>query len=454
MTLLITIKNFKIMQIFMYTKLIIVKQKKIIIFIGSTFLLLGVIISGYFYFRSDRVSNVIHSEPKDKHLVFLLEVYDKINENYWQKPEENNLITLYAKGIEKLTEQPQNWECGDKSCLADKLEEIINKISSEEKKKEFTQQLADIVLANLKPFGRSRLYVEKDELALQKRVKNQTDEDYYQALGVKQDSSPEEINQTAEEKIAQLAPKSTESPEVQKEIEEVKKAQQVLGDEKAKENYDTQGIAPTIEYKLIQPEILHLHLTKFSPTTLEDLQRITQKFDQGNKLDTLIIDLRNNVGGAVDGLPYFLGPFIGNDQYAYQYFHQGEKEDHKTQLGWLPSLVRYKKVVILINENTQSSAEVFASVLKKYNVGILVGTTTKGWGTIERVFSLENQISKNEKYSMFLVHRLTLRSDGQPIEGNGVNPHIDITKEDWQDKLYDYIPYPDLISAVDLIWNK
>jgi len=429
-------------------------NKRLIISISTVLILLGGAAGGYFYFFNNRVPNVVHGEPPDKHVAFLLEVYDKINENYWQKPEENNLITLYAKGVEKLTKQPQNWECEDKQCLADKLEDKIGDISDEDKKKDFSQQLADIVLANLKPFGRSRLYVQKDELALQKRVKNQTEKDYYQQLEVEKEASPEEINQKAEEKIAQLQPKATDSPEIQKQIEKIQEAQQVLGDEKAKENYDSQGIAPTIEYELIQPEILHLHLTKFSPTTLEDLQRITQKFDEGEKLDTLIIDLRDNVGGAIDGLPYFLGPFIGNDQYAFQYFHQGDKEDHKTKLGWMPSLIRYKKVVILINQNTQSSGEVFASVLKKYNVGILVGTTTKGWGTVEKVFPLENQITENESYSMFLVHRLTLRADGQPIEGKGVDPHIDITKEGWQDKLYSYIPYPDLISAVNRIWNK
>ncbi len=428
-------------------------NKKIIIAVSVLIILLGGATGGYVYFQSDQAAQKIQGVSSNKYLAFLLEVYDKINENYWQKPEENNLTTLYAKGVEKITEQPQEWNCQTKQCLAEKLEERLRDYNNKDEKKEFTQQLADIVLANLKPFGRSRLYVQKDELALQKRVQNQTDKDYYQELDVEKDASQEEINQKAEEKITQLESSAKESTEAKIELEKTKEAQQVLGDEKAKENYDTQGIAPTIEYNLIQPEILHLHLTKFSPTTLEDLQRITQKFDQADKLDTLIIDLRNNVGGAVDGLPYFLGPFIGNDQYAYQYFHQGDKEDHKTQLGWMPSLVRYKKVVVLINENTQSSAEIFASVLKKYNVGVLVGTTTKGWGTIERVFPLENQISETEKYSMFLVHRLTLRSDGQPIEGSGIDPHIDITKEDWQDKLYDYIPYPDLISSVNQIWN-
>lgn len=426
--------------------------KKVQITIGAIILLASATGGAYLYFHSSAPQRV-QGELLNKYTAFLMEVCDKIQENYWQKLEDKQLIELYSKAAEKITSQPQNWECEDKACLQTQLEKLINSLE-ENKRKDFSAQLADMVLANLQPFGRSRLYVKKDELALQKRVKNQTEKDYYQELGVDENAATEEINQAADEKIAQLEKEAVQSAEAQKELEEIKRAQQILGDKEAKENYDTEGIAPTISYNLIQPEILHLHLTKFSPTTLEDLQRIAQKFDQGDELDTLIIDLRDNVGGAIDGLPYFLGPFIGNNQYAFQYFHQGEKEDHKTKLGWMPSLVRYKKVVVLINQNAQSSAEVFASVLKKYNVGVLVGTTTKGWGTVEKVFSLDNQTTENENYSMFLVHRLTLRADGQPIQGKGVDPHIDITKEDWKDKLYNYIPYPDLISAVDQIWNE
>lgn len=144
----------------------------------------------------------------------------------------------------------------------------------------------------------------------------------------------------------------------------------------------------------------------------------------------------------------FQALLIGQDQYAYQFFQQGEKTDFKTRSGWLPSLVRYKKVVILVNENTQSSAEVMAAVLKKYNVGVVVGTRTRGWGTIEKVFPLENQLNEGEKYSLFLVHSLTLRDDGQPIEGRGIDPLIDITDSNWESQLYSYFHYSELTKAI------
>jgi len=174
-----------------------------------------------------------------------------------------------------------------------------------------------------------------------------------------------------------------------------------------------------------------------------------QKYNTGSELDTLIIDLRGNIGGAIDGLPHFLGPFIGQNQYAYQFFKRGDKQDFVTQSGWLPSLVRYKKVVILIDDQVQSSGEVFASVLKKYNVGVLVGVPTKGWGTVEAVFKIKNQVDpENETYSALMVHSLTLREDSLPIEGRGVEPLVNINNPNWQQELYSYFSNQELVNAV------
>jgi len=255
----------------------------------------------------------------------------------------------------------------------------------------------------------------------------------YQVLDLKKGATQKEIEQAYRQK---------------KKTAEVKKAYRILADPASRKLYDAGGVEPTIDYKLIRPEIFYIHLKKLSPTSLGELKRAAKKVNNQKGPDTLILDLRDNAGGSIDLLPYLLGPFIGPDQYAYQFFHQGEKIDFKTKTGWLTSLVRYKKVVILVNKNTQSSAEVMAASLKKYHLGVLIGTTTKGWGTVERVFPIKHQIDPAQKQAVFLVHSLTLREDGQPIEGQGVEPDINIKQADWKKQLYAYFHYPELTKAV------
>jgi len=114
---------------------------------------------------------------------------------------------------------------------------------------------------------------------------------------------------------------------------------------------------------------------------------------------------------------------------------------------------KYKQIVVVIDQNTQSSAEMLAASLKKYHVGVLVGVPTKGWGSVERVFPLDNQISSKEIYSIFLVHSITLRDDNQPIEGRGVDPNINVKSPGWENDLFSYFRNSELTEAVKQILN-
>jgi DnaJ-domain-containing protein 1 len=400
----------------------------------------------YFQQKNQPQPAAILGEESNPYLAFTGEIYDKIKDNYWKKISDEDLTSLFLLATEKLTGQPQNPKEKNRQTLLITLKETLKQIDSQETKEEFIVQLNNLVLNNLEPFGRSHLYSQAEEQELSDIVRNVTDQDHYQTLGIDQEASQEKIAQAYQDQVQELAQENT--PQAQEKLAQVNQAYEVLKDEEARQVYDVSGVEPTMSYQLINNSIFHIHLKKFSPTTFDELQRVTQKVQDQSGVDTLVFDLRDNIGGAIDGLPYFLGPFIGQDQYAYQFFHQDEKSDYKTRTGWLPSLVQYKKVIILINENSQSSAEVMASVLKKYNVGVLVGNTTRGWGTVEKVFGLDNQINQNQTYSIFLVHSLTLREDGQPIESLGVDPHVFISRNDWQRELYSYLPDSNIISVV------
>jgi hypothetical protein len=428
------------------------KQLPLIIVVALV-LILGVA-GGFFISQNQSKLPLIKNlnqekEEQNRYLTFLKEVRQVVVDNYWDTINETDFVQLHVRAIEKLTAQPLGNQVQTYEELDQKILEILNEYQDEQQKQEFTTQLADIVLANLPPFGRSRLYSKQLEQELVEKVNNIDPEaDHYQALGVDKQASQEEIAQAYQEKKQAL--EQEDSPEAQKYLAQVETAHQTLKDEKTRARYDEAGVNPTMEWGLPNPNVFYLKIKQFSPTTVQELAEVAQKVDDKDEnLNSLILDLRGNIGGAIDGLPYFLGPFIGNNQYAYQFIQQGKTTDFKTRTGWLPSLKRYKKVVILIDENTQSSAEVMASVLKKYNVGVLVGTTTKGWGTIERVFSLKNQINDSEEYSVFLVHHLTLREDGAPIEGNGVEPMVNVQEPDWKQQLAQYFDDPNLLSAVE-----
>ncbi|MFH0792314.1 MAG: S41 family peptidase [bacterium] len=442
----------KIADLWQKLKEIFKIRGRLILFYASLFFIIFLVGIGSGYLIFNKNGNV---EPQitDPYIAFISEIYDTVKTNYWEKVTDENLSNVFELGAEKITVKPQVLESKNKLGVEKMVTGIIKEMP-EEKKKEFIVALGNIVLVNLQPFGRSQLYSIKDETGLKNNLQNiDTGTDLYSVLGVDKNASSEKISSAYNEKIAELATEENQ-PDYSEKLSQLERAKDALINETAKNAYDATKAEPTVVGELISPSVLHLKIKRISPTVLSELKQVTDNFDKGEALDSLIIDLRSNIGGSMDILPYLLGPFIGPNQYALELLHQGEYTPIKTLSGWLPGLVRYKKVVVLIDGQDQSSAEVVASALKRYNVGVVVGSKTKGWGTVERVFDLETQIDKNEKYSVYLVHSLTIGDDGQPIEGNGVAPVIDISNNNWENQLTPYFNDPELVKAVRNIISK
>lgn len=439
-------------------------------FASRLFLLLLVFtlgIGAHFLYQQTFAPKTVNIETENKYVTFAAEVYDKILENYWDEISEKDLNNLYKLAIEKLTsspleKQPKNEQSSrlrteqssrlrTRQELISLLEKTINGLE-EEKRKEFVVNLTSAVLVNLAPNGRSGLYTQKLEQQLKNTVQNiDPAKDLYQDLGLDKGASYSAIEQAYNQKLAQLQKDNT--PQAKEKIEQINYSKKVLTDDQAKKLYDEKGIEPTVESRMITSDIAYLRLIKFSPTTHEEFQRAVSSFG-GNKPTALIFDLRSNIGGAIDATPYFLGHFLGKNQYAYEFFKHGDYLPFKTPTDKLPAIANLKQMIILTDNKTQSSAELMAASLKKYKAGLLVGETTKGWGTVERIFPLEHQLDDSEKYSVFLVHSLTLRDDGQPIEGKGVEPNVNIKNTGWEKEFLSYYRYPELAEAVkNLIKN-
>lgn len=453
--------------------------------------ILGLSLGGLI-FNKTGVPNILTPKP-DKYTVFLSEVYDKVEQNYWDNISDDQLITLFKASAEKLTgqtykvsfktvESPNptldilsmnntsnsiplsgsnindlqvrrepvtNPQSSRKKIFLKLLDSIFKNIS-DDKKKEFTAQLASSVLTNLTPNGRSGLFTTKQEEDLKNTVSNiNPGKDLYKDLGVEKGASSEAVEKAYQKQAGQLKKENT--PEAKRKLDQIAYAKGVLTNNDEKQRYDTAKIEPTIFTKIILGQILYLKILKYSPTTFDEFQKAINSYDKNDGPNALIFDLRGNIGGAIDSLPFFLGNFLGRNQYAFEFYSKGDSTPFKTLADKLPSLNKYHQIVVFIDNNTQSSAELMAASLKRYHAAVILGVPSKGWGTVEKVFSLDNQIDDKEKYSLFLVHSITLRDDSQPIEGRGVDPNISIKDPNWQNQLSSYYRYPELTQAVSRI---
>ena len=419
--------------------------RRSILFIGIITLIL-VLAIGFFWNHSKtkELKNVVVSPQS----AFISETYTKIKENYWQALSDEQLSQLFVQALSQTYGTQPELKEKNLTALESLVDDLV-KNNPEADHERLLAQTADLVLSNLQPAGRSRLYSQTQTTELNNRVANRdTQTDLFDSLGVNKTASNAAVQQAYQEKTEEITKTASSAAEKKSQLAEIDRAHQALSTTEGRERYAKTKVEPTISGKSLANGIFYLKIKQFSPTTVEDLLQILKQNQRQAVGPNLILDLRGNFGGAIDGLPYFLGPFIGNNQYAYQFFSQGKTYDFKTKIGWRTELEPFKRIVILVDGQTQSSAEVMASVLKKYRAGVVVGTTTKGWGTVERVFSLEKQLTDKTIYSVFLVHSLTLDEAGNPIEGTGVQPQIAITASNWKNQLEAYLPDTNLITEV------
>ena len=128
-------------------------------------------------------------------------------------------------------------------------------------------------------------------------------------------------------------------------------------------------------------DIGFVQIFSFGESTSYELEKYLLEFkEKGHK--KLIIDLRDNGGGFLDSLVDVAGLFLGPDvECMVEEYSNGQIERYKTKGQKIDD---YEKVIILVNGNTASAAEVLTLALKeKLPNTTIVGSTTYGKGTVQ-----------------------------------------------------------------------
>jgi len=165
---------------------------------------------------------------------------------------------------------------------------------------------------------------------------------------------------------------------------------------------------PSIDLKYeIRPGIGYIHLTQFQETTGDEMEEAINSF--GN-LKGLLLDLRENPGGllnqAVDVCDRLLakGQVIVS-QRGRAYPDQNYTATHGNGGKTFP-------IVVLVNRDTASAAEIVSGALQDHDRALIVGETTFGKGLVQTVYNL----SENSGLALTTFHYYT--PSGRLIQRN------------------------------------
>lgn len=148
-------------------------------------------------------------------------------------------------------------------------------------------------------------------------------------------------------------------------------------------------------------------------STTRDVERLLKELIR-EKADGIIIDLRENGGGALQEANALTGLFIDEGPVVQV---RGEKGRSRTLQDPYPGVVYGGPLMVMINRMSASASEIFAGAIQDYNRGIVVGTQSFGKGTVQ-------SLQKLEKGQLKITQGKFYRVSGESTQNRGVIPDI------------------------------
>ena len=168
--------------------------------------------------------------------------------------------------------------------------------------------------------------------------------------------------------------------------------------------------AKSVELRQVSSSVALVEIASFISGTASEL---SEALKSANYKSGVIIDLRNNSGGLVEEAVAVAEQFIGSGIIVSYKVNESEKVFRAVNSN--PIKV---PVVVIINRNTASSAEILAGAFQDRNRGVVIGERSYGKGSVQELISLDDG-SKLE-----LTVALFLTPSGRIIEEVGITPDL------------------------------
>jgi len=163
-------------------------------------------------------------------------------------------------------------------------------------------------------------------------------------------------------------------------------------------------------------DIAYLKLLKFGGETENEWNNAVSKIISNNTKG-IILDLRNNPGGYLQGAVDIASDFLKLGTVVVSQEVNGKKDDFKTSR--LPRLPKYP-LVILVNEGSASASEILAGALRDQAEVKLVGKTTFGKGTIQEPKTINGGAGLHITIARWLTPK------GEWVNEKGLKPDIEV----------------------------
>ncbi len=189
-------------------------------------------------------------------------------------------------------------------------------------------------------------------------------------------------------------------------------------------------IRDTINVESVAAEIRdNLMIIKVSHFNADTMTLFNQAAEEAlsKKVKGVIVDLRGNPGGYLDGAIEMGSFWVRDDVIVIEKFSDGRERKYRSK-G--PAKLEKMKTVILVNEGSASASEIVAGALKDYKKASIVGKKTFGKGSVQVLEELKDGSALKITVAKWLTPS---RKD---ITEQGIEPDIlvDKTEKDYEEE--------------------
>ena len=177
---------------------------------------------------------------------------------------------------------------------------------------------------------------------------------------------------------------------------------------------------PSVLFSMRPGAVAYLRVMQFNEQTMPNLARYIDML-KARKAQAIILDLRNNPGGLLDGAIDVSGEIFPEGTTVVLEQNKTSKDELKTNSS---GTLKQVKLVVLVNGGTASSAEIVAGAIKDHNRGKVIGEKTFGKGTVQELDPLRGGSSAKITVAKWLTPK------GTSIDKNGIVPDIEVKEPD------------------------
>jgi carboxyl-terminal processing protease len=182
----------------------------------------------------------------------------------------------------------------------------------------------------------------------------------------------------------------------------------------------------TVENQVLDGHIGYINVRGFHETTLREMEKAMTRLIQ-QKVEGLILDLRNNPGGLLSQSVKVCNLFV--DEGLVVVSTEGRVRNQNSRfIANGGGQYRHYPIIVLINAGSASGSEIVAGALQDLQKATLIGTKSYGKGSVQTIFPLQD----GSGLRLTTAHYFT--PSGRSIDHVGITPDIELVNDGKDDR--------------------